>query len=73
MSLQSVTLQLEWPALECLELETIAAGELVLRAYELRNRIRKLNVSKACLDAADALLWKRITALCEVQCWEVVA
>ena len=32
MSLQEVTLQLEWPALECLELETITAGALVLRA-----------------------------------------
>lgn len=58
---------------DLLELEGIAYGAHVLRAFELRNNARRYCWSAERLHDAEQLLWRRITDLCEASCSEVWA
>jgi len=71
-ALQTVTLQFSSEP-ECLELEGIAVGERVLRAYTLRNKARSQALSQELIADADSLLWRRICDLLESRCSEVCA
>jgi hypothetical protein len=71
-ALQAVTLQFPSEP-DCLELEQIAAGERVLRAYRLRNKARAQNLSAELVHDTDALLWRRICDLMSGQCSEAQA
>lgn len=58
---------------DLLELEGIAYGAHVLRAFELRNNARRYCWSAERLHDAEQLLWRRICDLLVTQCDEVIA
>lgn len=70
-ALQQVTLSVPGIEIECLELESVAAGALVLRARHCLDIAIRNRCGAKMIEQWHALLIRRVTELMVVQCGEV--